>query len=76
MNPILKPKSEPPQRFWRKQDAVLVVKILLVGLAVGMTVRYLNSSAPIPVMAAELHAANTNAPTEIKIEGASPSARD
>ena len=53
-----------------------MVKTLLVGLAVGMTVRYLNSSAPVPVMAAELRPASTNAPTEIKIEGASPSARD
>lgn len=72
----MKPKPEPKRSFWRKQDAALVVKTLMVGLAVGMTVRYLNSNAPLPAMAAELHPASTNAPAEIRIEGASPSARD
>jgi hypothetical protein len=39
------------------------VKTLMVGLAVGILVRYLNNGAPIPVMAAELRAASTNAPS-------------
>jgi len=33
----------------------------MVGLAVGMTVRWLNASTPLPVQAAELRIANTNA---------------
>ena len=76
MNPELKSQPEPTGKLWRKRDAVLIVKTLMVGLAVGISVRYLNNSAPVPVMAAELRAASTNAPTEIRIEGASPSARD
>jgi hypothetical protein len=72
----LKPQPESTGKLWSKRDTVLIVKTLMVGLAVGMTVRYLNNSAPIPVMAAELRAANTNAPTAIRIEGASPSVRD
>jgi hypothetical protein len=72
----LKPQPEPKRSFWSKRDSVLIVKILMVGLAVGMSARWLNNTAPLPVMAAELHPATTNAPAGIKIEGASPSARD
>jgi hypothetical protein len=72
----LKTKPESTRKLWRQQDSVLVLKTLLVGLAVGMTVRWLNASTPLPVQAAELRAASTNAPAGIKIEGASPSARD
>lgn len=72
----MKPNPEPTRKLWRQRDSILIVKTLMVGLAVGMTVRWLNASTPLPVQAAELRAANTNAPAEIRIEGASPSVRD
>lgn len=72
----MKPKPEPPKKFWSKRETVLITKTIMVGLAVGMTVRWLNATAPLPVQAAELRAANTNAPAGIKIEGVSPSGRD
>jgi cytochrome c-type biogenesis protein CcmE len=72
----LKTKPESPKKLWRQRDSVLIVKTLMIGLAVGMTVRWLNASTPLPVQAAELRAANTNAPAEIRIEGVSPSVRD
>ena len=76
MNPALKSKPETSRKLWSKRDSVLIVKTLMVGLAVGMTVRWLNASTPLPVQATELRAANTNAPAGIRIEGASPSVRD
>ena len=53
-----------------------MVKTLMIGLAVGMTVRWLNASTPLPGQTAELGAIHTNAPAEIRIEGVSPSVRD
>jgi hypothetical protein len=72
-------KTESARKLWSKRETVLITKTMMVGLAVGITVRWLNNAAaPLPVLAAELRAgsSSTNAPAVIKIEGASPSVRD
>jgi hypothetical protein len=70
-------KTESVKKLWSKRETVLISKTIMVGLAVGITVRWLNNAAaPLSVQAAELRAANTNAPAIIRIEGASRSVRD
>lgn len=61
--------------FWRKADSRRVMWMLFIGLAVGVMARWVSISAPpLPVQANEAHP--PGAPAAIKIEGASPSARD
>jgi|GEM_PF-6227473 len=60
--------------FWRQSDTWRVGQILFLGLALGATVHWMNLSAPpLSVSAREDEPASTNAPVEIKIEGASQS---
>lgn len=67
-----------PESFWNRADTSKVGRVMAVGLAFGIMGHWLYLNAPpLPVMAAgPTISATTNAPTIIKIEGASRSVRD
>ena len=71
-------KPTTPSTLWQITDTKRLTRMALMGLAVGLFARYLYVTAPpLPVRAASAaSSASTNAPTVIKSEGASPSARD
>lgn len=70
-----------PKAWWQKAHSAQLGQILLVGLAVGVLGRWMQVTAPpLPVMARppgiSTSENSTNAPTAVRIEGASPSVRD
>jgi hypothetical protein len=69
---------ESKKKWWSRSESLRFAQIALVGVALGGTIRWMNTMAPpLPVLAAEKQAASTtNAPAAVKIEGASPSVRD
>ncbi len=66
------------KKFWQRSDTMKAVHLVLVGVALGVAVRWMNASAPpLPVLAITPESAgSTNAPAPLKSEDASPSVRD
>lgn len=75
---MIEVKPVSPGFFWKRADTFRLVQIILVGLTVGIVGRYLYVTAPpLPVLATGATLSpSTNVPPALKIEGASPSARD
>jgi hypothetical protein len=74
-------KAVAPQKLWRQADYSVLVKTILIGLVVGVTVRWMYVSAP--ALSALAHEPETAVPAvaapaaapEVKSGDASPSDR-